>query len=37
MKQVENESPRVAPPLGDMSAEEFRCHGYQIIDWIGDT
>lgn len=26
----------VAPPLGDMSAEEFRRFGHEIIDWIAD-
>jgi aromatic-L-amino-acid/L-tryptophan decarboxylase len=25
-----------APPLGDMSAEEFRRHGYRLVDWIAD-
>src|SRR5689334_13564340 len=22
--------------LGDMSVEEFRKHGYQVVDWIAD-
>lgn len=26
----------VAPPLGDMSKEEFRQFGHQLIDWISD-
>ncbi|HEX8475698.1 MAG TPA: pyridoxal-dependent decarboxylase [Pyrinomonadaceae bacterium] len=26
----------VAPPLGDMSAEDFRRHGHEIIDWISN-
>ncbi len=26
----------LAPPLGDMSAEEFRRYGYQLIDWISE-
>ena len=26
----------IAPPLGDMSAAEFRRHGHQLIDWISD-
>ena len=30
------EDSQVAPPLGDMSAEEFRRHGHQLIDWIAD-
>ncbi|MDT7780767.1 MAG: aromatic-L-amino-acid/L-tryptophan decarboxylase [Acidobacteriota bacterium] len=25
-----------APPTGDMSAEEFRRHGHEVIDWIAD-
>lgn len=25
-----------APPLGDMTPEDFRRHGHQIIDWISD-
>ncbi|MGH9940822.1 MAG: pyridoxal phosphate-dependent decarboxylase family protein [Pyrinomonadaceae bacterium] len=25
-----------APTLGDMSPEEFRRHGHELIDWIGD-
>jgi aromatic-L-amino-acid decarboxylase len=25
-----------APPLGDMSADEFRRHGHAIVDWIAD-
>src|SRR3954470_8785397 len=24
-----------APPLGDMSADEFRRHGRAVVDWIG--
>jgi aromatic-L-amino-acid/L-tryptophan decarboxylase len=25
-----------APPLGDMSADEFRRHGRAVVDWIAD-
>jgi aromatic-L-amino-acid decarboxylase len=25
-----------APPSGDMSAEEFRRFGHELIDWISD-
>ena len=25
-----------APPLGDMSVDDFRRHGHEIVDWIGD-
>jgi aromatic-L-amino-acid decarboxylase len=25
-----------APPSGDMSAEEFRRYGYQLVDWISN-
>lgn len=27
---------KLSPPLGDMNAEEFRRHGYELIDWIAD-
>lgn len=27
---------KVSPPLGDMSAGEFRRHGHELIDWIAD-
>jgi aromatic-L-amino-acid decarboxylase len=40
MKQDDSapgDSQRDAPPAtGDMSAEEFRRHGYALIDWISD-
>ncbi|HYO91674.1 MAG TPA: pyridoxal-dependent decarboxylase, partial [Pyrinomonadaceae bacterium] len=26
----------LAPPLGDMSADEFRRHGRAVVDWIAD-
>src|SRR5256714_10181937 len=26
----------LAPPTGDMSAEEFRRYGHEIVDWIAD-
>ncbi|GEO18564.1 aromatic-L-amino-acid decarboxylase [Microvirga aerophila] len=26
----------IAPPLGDMSAEEFRRHGRAVVDWMAD-
>jgi aromatic-L-amino-acid decarboxylase len=28
--------PSTSAPPGDMSPEEFREHGYQVIDWIAD-
>jgi len=31
-----NESRGVAPKLGDMSSEEFRRIGYELIDWISN-
>ena len=32
-----SESPtELAPPLGDMDAEQFRRHGHELIDWIAD-
>ncbi|HYE65134.1 MAG TPA: pyridoxal-dependent decarboxylase [Pyrinomonadaceae bacterium] len=33
---MEGETSGFAPPLGDMSAEDFRRYGHEIIDWIGD-
>jgi aromatic-L-amino-acid decarboxylase len=31
-----DESPRPTDALGDMSAEEFRRYGHQLIDWVAD-
>jgi aromatic-L-amino-acid decarboxylase len=32
-----NDEPKLAPgPTGDMSAEDFRRYGHQIVDWIAD-
>jgi aromatic-L-amino-acid/L-tryptophan decarboxylase len=31
-----NETGGTAPPLGDMSVEDFRRFGHQVIDWIAD-
>ncbi|HLL77174.1 MAG TPA: pyridoxal-dependent decarboxylase [Pyrinomonadaceae bacterium] len=36
MEQDETDGVRLAPPLGDMSAEEFRRHGRAVVDWIAD-
>ena len=36
MKEPESESTGLAPPLGDMSAEDFRRFGREIVDWIAD-
>jgi aromatic-L-amino-acid decarboxylase len=36
MKQDESKSKGFAPPVGDMSAEEFRRFGHEVIDWISD-
>ncbi|MFN2454414.1 MAG: aspartate aminotransferase family protein [Pyrinomonadaceae bacterium] len=36
MKQAEKQSDKLAPPLGDMDAAEFRRYGHEIIDWISD-
>ncbi len=36
MTKADEESAGVAPPLGDMGAEDFRRHGHQLIDWISD-
>lgn len=36
MTSPANKPEEMAPPLGDMPAEEFRRHGHELIDWIAD-
>jgi aromatic-L-amino-acid decarboxylase len=36
MEPEEEKRAGLAPQLGDMSAEEFRRFGHEVIDWIGD-
>src|SRR5436853_1289858 len=36
MKNTKDESHRPTDALGDMSAEEFRRYGHQLIDWVAD-
>jgi aromatic-L-amino-acid/L-tryptophan decarboxylase len=36
MKPISNESDTFAPPTGDMSREDFRRFGHELIDWISD-
>ena len=36
MNEAKNEQDGLAPPLGDMSAADFRRYGHQLIDWISD-
>ncbi|MCA1614278.1 MAG: amino acid decarboxylase [Acidobacteria bacterium] len=36
MTEDERRAGGFAPPLGDMSAEEFRRHGRALVDWIAD-
>jgi aromatic-L-amino-acid decarboxylase len=36
MRQRDETGGGAAPPLGDMSAAEFRRHGRELIDWIAD-
>ena len=36
MKDTKKSEASVTPPLGDMSAEEFRRYGHEIIDWIAN-
>jgi aromatic-L-amino-acid decarboxylase len=36
MKESNSERDKLAPPTGDMSADEFRRHGHEVIDWIAD-
>jgi aromatic-L-amino-acid decarboxylase len=28
--------PKLSPPLGDMSSEDFRRFGHELIDWVAD-
>jgi aromatic-L-amino-acid decarboxylase len=34
MKEAETNEAGLAPPLGDMSAEDFRRYGHQLVDWV---
>jgi aromatic-L-amino-acid decarboxylase len=36
IEESENSKPAFAPQSGDMSAEDFRRFGYEIVDWIAD-
>ncbi|HEY0321374.1 MAG TPA: aminotransferase class I/II-fold pyridoxal phosphate-dependent enzyme [Pyrinomonadaceae bacterium] len=36
MKESEREEHGFAPPTGDMSAEDFRRFGREVVDWIAD-
>lgn len=36
MKEMEEKREGFAPELGDMSAEEFRHFGQEVIDWVAD-
>jgi aromatic-L-amino-acid decarboxylase len=36
MSQAEDQPSGLAPPTGDMSAEEFRRYGHEVVDWIAD-
>src|SRR5438876_6268639 len=36
MSMSEKKSSEVAPPTGDMPAEEFRRFGHEIVDWIAN-
>jgi aromatic-L-amino-acid decarboxylase len=36
MANPKESSSEVAPPTGDMSAEEFRRFGHEIVDWIAN-
>jgi aromatic-L-amino-acid/L-tryptophan decarboxylase len=36
MKPTDDELKREAAQTGDMSAEEFRRHGHQLVEWIAD-
>ncbi|MBD0326578.1 MAG: hypothetical protein ICV68_09100, partial [Pyrinomonadaceae bacterium] len=36
MSNADNNNNGVAPPAGDMSADEFRRYGYKLVDWISN-
>src|SRR4051812_28398549 len=36
MKEIKPDAPGFAPLTGDMSAEDFRRYGREIVDWIAD-
>lgn len=36
MSDTDDRANGVAPPTGDMSAEDFRRYGHQLIDWISN-
>lgn len=36
MSNEDNDAQGVAPPAGDMSAEDFRRYGHQLVDWISN-
>jgi aromatic-L-amino-acid decarboxylase len=36
MSKTKHSSTEAAPPTGDMSAEEFRRFGHEIVDWIAN-
>ncbi len=36
MSNGDSKTNGVAPPFGDMSAEEFRRYGHQLVDWISN-
>jgi aromatic-L-amino-acid decarboxylase len=36
MNEPDHPHDGVAPPLGDMGAQDFRRYGHEIVDWISD-
>jgi aromatic-L-amino-acid decarboxylase len=36
MSQAKDHPSGFAPPTGDMSAEEFRRYGHEVVDWIAE-
>ncbi len=36
MDKSDSAPPGLAPPLGDMSGEDFRRYGHQLVDWLAD-
>jgi aromatic-L-amino-acid decarboxylase len=36
MTEPERSQTGIAPPLGDMSADDFRRYGHELIEWVAD-
>jgi len=36
LRRMTEPQPKLSPPLGDMSKEDFRRFGHELIDWVAD-